>query len=148
MISPCHDNRAHSGIGVRRLLEIIMHTKINWFEIPSADFSRATRFYESLFETKLTQETSGPLEMAIFTDASGEAHGCVTHGDGYEPGGNGPVIYLDSPSPIEQFLARVEPAGGKIKMGKTELPNDIGFIAHFIDTEGNRLALHQALKKN
>ncbi|OGB25476.1 MAG: glyoxalase [Burkholderiales bacterium RIFCSPLOWO2_02_FULL_57_36] len=120
-----------------------MDTKINWFEIPSSDFSRATKFYEALFDIKLKVEPVGPIQMGIFPDASNQGYGCVIQGEGSEPGANGPIIYLDSPAPIEQLLARVEPAGGTVKMGKTELPNDIGFIAHFIDTEGNRLALHQ-----
>jgi predicted enzyme related to lactoylglutathione lyase len=140
-------DRPDPGHGAGHLLENIMHTKINWFEIPATDFARATKFYEALFDTRLKVEHSGPIQMAMFTDASGEAHGCVVHGEGQEPGTSGPVIYLDSPSPIEQLLAKVELAGGKIKMGKTELPDDIGFIAHFIDTEGNRLALHQPVAK-
>lgn len=120
-----------------------MHTKITWFEIPSADFSRATRFYETLFDIKLQIVPSGPVQMGIFPDASNQGYGCVVHGDGSTPGTAGPVIYLDSPGAIEQLVARVEPAGGRIAMDKTELPGDIGFIAQFIDTEGNRLALHE-----
>jgi predicted enzyme related to lactoylglutathione lyase len=120
-----------------------MHTKINWFEIPSADFSRATRFYETVFDTRLKIEAGSPFQMGIFTDASDQANGCVIHGEEFVPGGNGPIIYLDCPCPIEQLLARIESADGKVNMGKTELPNGMGYIAHFTDTEGNRLALHQ-----
>ncbi|MFD2273603.1 VOC family protein [Undibacterium arcticum] len=46
--------------------ETIMHTRINWFEIPSADFQRATTFYETLFATELKVEDTGPVKMAIF----------------------------------------------------------------------------------
>jgi hypothetical protein len=119
-----------------------MHTKINWFEIPSTDFSRATRFYETLFDTKLKIEQTGPVKMSIFTDATGESCGCVAHSEHYLPGKDGTVIYLDATPSIDKVLARIEPAGGQIQMGKMELPGDLGFIAHFIDTEGNRLALH------
>ncbi|MFD2273604.1 hypothetical protein ACFS07_28025 [Undibacterium arcticum] len=52
------------------------------------------------------------------------------------------MIYLDAGPSIDRVLARIEPAGGSIQMGKTELPRELGYIAHFIDTEGNRLALH------
>jgi len=143
MMPPCRDGRSYPGSGVGRLPENIMHTKINWFEIPSSDFSRATKFYETLFDIRLKVEPSGPVQMAIFPDASGQGVGCVIHGAGMEPGSNGPVIYLDSPAPIEQVLARVASAGGTVRIEKTELPDGIGFIAHFIDSEGNRLALHQ-----
>jgi predicted enzyme related to lactoylglutathione lyase len=45
---------------------------------------------------------------------------------------------------IDRTLARVEPAGGKVQKEKIELPQGIGFIAYFIDTEGNRVAMHGA----
>jgi predicted enzyme related to lactoylglutathione lyase len=35
----------------------------------------------------------------------------------------------------------VEPAGGKIAVGKTPIPNR-GFFAYIIDSEGNRVGLH------
>lgn len=119
-----------------------MQTKINWFEIPSIDFSRATKFYETVFDTQLKVEQTGPVKMSIFTDPSGESCGCVAHSEHYLPGANGTVIYLDATPSIDKVLARVEPSGGQIQMGKMALPEGLGFIAHFVDTEGNRLALH------
>jgi len=47
-----HDASCHLAISC----EDIMQTKINWFEIPSADFARATRFYETLFDPSLKIE--------------------------------------------------------------------------------------------
>jgi len=38
-------------------------------------------------------------------------------------------------------LSRVEQAGGKIIVPKTSIGEN-GFMAHFIDTEGNRVAFH------
>jgi hypothetical protein len=32
--------------------------------------------------------------------------------------------------------------GGKILMGRTEINPEIGYMAFFLDTEGNRVALH------
>lgn len=125
-----------------------MHTKINWFEIPCVDFGRATKFYETLFDTKLTLDQSGPVKMAIFMDAARNASGCVVQSEQCRPSAEGPVIYLDATPSIDKILGRIEPAGGKILMGKMELPNDLGFIGHFIDSEGNRLALHQVLEKS
>ncbi len=120
-----------------------MHTKINWFEIPSNDFARATSFYETLFDTRLTIDQSGPIKMGIFMTATDDACGCVLQSEHYQPSSEGPVIYLDATPSIDQVLARIEPAGGKIVMEKMQLPDNLGFISHFIDTEGNRLALHQ-----
>jgi predicted enzyme related to lactoylglutathione lyase len=36
----------------------------------------------------------------------------------------------------------VEPAGGKISLPRTALPEGMGFYAHILDTEGNRVGLH------
>ncbi len=119
-----------------------MHTKINWFEIPSKDFSRAVKFYEAVFDTKLRVETFGPNELGIFTVPNGDSIGGVIHGEDYVPGAGGVVLYLDAGPSIDQVLARIETAGGRIKTGKTALPQEMGFVAYFFDTEGNRMALH------
>jgi hypothetical protein len=36
----------------------------------------------------------------------------------------------------------VEGAGGSIATPKTALPDGMGFYAHFVDTEGNRVGIH------
>ena len=115
---------------------------IDWFEIPSADFGRASRFYESVFDCTLKTEEFGTFPMAVFASPSGEGVGCVIKGEPYVPGPHGTVIYLNGGASIDKVLARIEPAGGRILMGKMALPDNLGFIAHFIDTEGNRLGLH------
>ena len=33
-------------------------------------------------------------------------------------------------------------AGGKVALPKTALPEGLGFFAHIIDSEGNRVGLH------
>ena len=121
-----------------------MHTKINWFEIPSTDFGRAIRFYETLFDTTLRLEKpdADSLEMALFSDAGGIPCCCVTHYENHAPSSSGTLVYLDASPSIDAVLARIESAGGKVRLPKLELPNDIGYIAHFVDTEGNLLALH------
>ncbi|KIF83753.1 VOC family protein [Noviherbaspirillum autotrophicum] len=119
-----------------------MQTKINWFEIPSTDFSRAISFYERIFDTKLRMEQFGEVPMGIFTAHDGDGVGCVVHGEHFIPNENGPILYLDADSGLDKILARIESAGGRILMEKMALPRNLGYIAHFMDTEGNRLALH------
>lgn len=46
-----------------------MASVINWFEIPTADFPRAVKFYEHVFDTRLKQEDMGPLRMGVFLRA-------------------------------------------------------------------------------
>lgn len=121
-----------------------MQTKINWFEIPSNDFARATRFYETLFDTKLQIEgaTADLMQMAIFTSPGGDSCGCVTHSEHQKPSSSGTMVYLDAGASIDAVIQRIVPAGGKVYVPKTQLPDDIGYMAHFVDTEGNLIGLH------
>jgi predicted enzyme related to lactoylglutathione lyase len=119
-----------------------MHTRINWFEIPVTDMARATRFYETLFTTKLKEENMGSGTLAIFCDPKGEGVGCLMKGDNMEPTSAGTINYLDAGASLQIVLDRVAAAGGKIVLDKFTLPRDLGVIAHVIDTEGNRIGLH------
>jgi len=38
---------------------------VNWFEIPVKDLDRAVRFYETVFEVKLSTEEMEGLKMAV-----------------------------------------------------------------------------------
>jgi predicted enzyme related to lactoylglutathione lyase len=39
-------------------------------------------------------------------------------------------------------LSKVAAAGGKVVMPKTKISDDIGYMAFFIDPEGNSIGLH------
>ena len=79
--------------------------------------------------------------MAIFMREDGQSVGCLIGGNWIEASAQGTLVYLDAGPSIQAVLERVQAAGGKVAMARTQLPNDIGYIAHFIDTEGNRIAL-------
>jgi predicted enzyme related to lactoylglutathione lyase len=67
--------------------------------------------------------------------------GGIVQGAGFEPSSTGALVYLNGGDDLSGALSRVEAAGGKIVLPKTSIgPN--GFMAHFIDTEGNKVALH------
>jgi uncharacterized protein len=55
---------------------------------------------------------------------------------------DGPLIYLDANPDLQIILDRVEAAGGKIHTTKKSISDDYGDMGIFIDTEGNRIALH------
>ncbi|WP_336298543.1 MULTISPECIES: VOC family protein [Zeaxanthinibacter] len=64
------------------------------------------------------------------------------HKDWYKPSdSHGPLVYFTS-ADVQQELDRVERAGGKIVNPKTLIKEDVGYMAVFTDTEGNRIALH------
>jgi predicted enzyme related to lactoylglutathione lyase len=67
--------------------------------------------------------------------------GAIVQSDGYVPAANGSVVYLNGGDDLNVPLSRVEKAGGKVLLPKTPLgPN--GFMALFLDTEGNKIGFH------
>jgi predicted enzyme related to lactoylglutathione lyase len=115
---------------------------VNWFEIPVIDMPRATRFYEGVFTVTLQPMEMGPSLMAMFPMAQGAANasGSLIKTDGYVPSHAGTVVYFHT-ADIEGTLGRVVAHGGKTLIPKMSI-GQFGFIAHFEDTEGNRVALH------
>ena len=57
----------------------------------------------------------------------------------------GPLIYLNANPDVNLVLNRIEPAGGKILIPKTEISPEYGHMGVFMDTEGNRIAVHSVL---
>ena len=55
---------------------------------------------------------------------------------------DGPLIYLNGNPDVQIVLDRIVAAGGSILVPKTEVSPEYGFMAAFIDTEGNRIGLH------
>ncbi len=119
-----------------------MKRVINWFEIPVTDIERATRFYETVFATTLTREDNGDMKMAVFPYEDGHTGGGLAQFEHYKPSADGTIIYLDTPQ-MEAALERAQKAGGQAVFGPYVLPDDIGRIALIIDSEGNRIGLHE-----
>ena len=111
-----------------------------WFEIPSVDFDRAIRFYENILKLELKRETMESINMAVFPHQEKQTAGAVVHSDDYQPSPHGICLYLYS-NDFDAALERIEQHGGKVLMPKKSIgPN--GFIALFMDSEGNRVGLH------
>ncbi|MHB8206557.1 VOC family protein [Mucilaginibacter sp.] len=123
-----------------------MRNTIYWVEIPAKNFERAKKFYETIFDIQMALVPIPRGKYAIFPldPADLGAGGAIVEGEGYEPSEKGAIIYLDRGVDLEVPLSKIEDAGGKILLPKTKNgPNgEFGFIAHFIDPEGNRIGLH------
>jgi hypothetical protein len=119
---------------------------IGWVEIPVTNLERAIKFYETVFGFKMTRNEMGPLVMAWFPwveKAPGAAGSLVFHKEYYKPSADGALVYFSSHTgDLINELSKVEVAGGKIIQPKTLIKEEIGYMALFIDTEGNRIALH------
>lgn len=118
---------------------------ISWFEIPVKNFSRAQQFYSTLYGQEVVEQAmpDGLKYGMLPYDPSmdGVGGGIMETEKPIDRVENGVVIYLNGGEDLSVPLSRVEKAGGKIVMPKTSIGEN-GFMAQFIDTEGNQLALH------
>lgn len=121
--------------------------KVVHFEIPFDDQARATKFYSTAFGWKLTDMPQMSYVMAQTTEVDDnqmpKEPGAINGGLFQRPkDAPHPTLYVDVSS-IEEALAKVESAGGKVVTPKTPIPG-MGAYARVTDTEGNVIGLFQA----
>jgi hypothetical protein len=122
-----------------------MRNAISWFEIPATDLQRAATFYETIMGIKLNALDMPNIKMRMFPidDMMGVGGAIVDSGGFHKPSAtDGPLIYLNGNPDVQLILDKVEAAGGKIMMPRTEISPEYGTMAVIIDTEGNRIAFH------
>jgi uncharacterized protein len=123
-----------------------LNNAISWFEIGVIDLERATRFYEVVFGDKLVPMDLENIRMRMFpiTDLENGVGGALVDSGGFHKPSltEGPLIYLNGNPDVQLVLDRVPAAGGTVMVPKTEISADYGFMAVFVDTEGNRIGLH------
>ena len=121
---------------------------VGWFEIPVSDMDRAVKFYNEVFQIKIAVHNMGELIMGWFPmaenpEVKGASGSLVYHKEFYKPSKEGALVYFTSRSgDINDELSRIEKSGGKILKTKTQISPDHGYMALFLDSEGNRVALH------
>ena len=117
---------------------------LNWFEISVSDIHRAIESYETIFDIKLEQVDMMGMKMAFFPseNMNGKVSGGLVQGPMHKPSADGAKIYFNGNPDLDIALGKVTAAGGKVTMPKTKISDDIGYMAFFIDSEGNGVALH------
>ena len=126
-----------------------MRNALNWFEIPATDMERAVRFYERIFQVKMNTSPAGGegYLMSMFPDGGMEGvGGALVSGEGYVPSATGTLVYLNCNPSLSAVLGRVEAAGGQIIVPMTDIGEN-GFFAFIIDSEGNRVGLHESAQQ-
>jgi uncharacterized protein len=128
-----------------------MKNAISWFEIPTTDINRAQVFYETIFSIKMAVLDFPQIKMRMFpldNPMNGVGGALVNSGGFHKPSAtDGPLIYLNGNPDLQIILDRVEAAGGKILVPKSTISEDYGDMGVFLDTEGNRIALHNVPAK-
>ena len=115
---------------------------VGWFEIPVSDINRARKFYQAVFNTEFESMEMNGVQLAVFPMVHGGsgAAGALVQGGCAEPATTGTLVYFMTDT-IDAGLERVTKNGGKVMMPRTAI-GEHGFVAHFQDTEGNKVAFH------
>lgn len=121
-----------------------MNAIFTYVAIPTDDFERAMKFYSEVTQGHVHVNPNVPFPMAYFRDSEGRNVGHLFHLPTFRPSQDGPIVYLHLSDDLHEALARVNLAGGTTVMGVTAIAPGKGHWALFLDTEGNKLALHSA----
>lgn len=119
-----------------------MENLINWFEIPATDFSRAVTFYKAILGFNIKETEMFGTKMGFFPTDGTNVSGAIVQGEEYKPSTDGIVAYLNGGNDLQTVLDKVEPNNGKIIVPKTQISPEMGYFGMFIDTEGNKMAVH------
>jgi len=122
-----------------------MKNAISWFEIPTTNLDRAQKFYETILGIRFTKLDLPNIKMRMFpTDDPMDVGGSLCESGGFHKPSStdGPLIYLNGNPDVQLILDKIENAGGKILVPKTQISPTFGYMAVIIDSEGNRIAFH------
>lgn len=115
------------------------------FEIPTTNLERAQKFYEEILGIRFNKLDLPNIKMRMFPieDPSGVGGSLCDSGGFHKPSAtDGPLVYLNGNPDVQLILDKVEKAGGKIPVPKTEISPAFGHMAVILDSEGNRIAFH------
>ena len=118
----------------------------NWFDLATADFDRAVKFYSTILgaPVKVMAMGAGPAMGFFPMEGDGSGGSIIPPGMGPVPGPGGTRVFLNVEGKFDEVLGRVEAAGGKITVPKTLIDPKTGYFAFFQDTEGNIVGLHSS----
>ena len=129
---------------------MIFVDKVEHFEIPADDFSRATNFYMKVFGwepnpvpgVEYARLLTIRIDEKIKLPRPFEVNGAIIKRTKEIAT---PVVTI-TVNDMDDTLKRIEKEGGKIFVGKKEF-GDRGYTAYFKDTEGNVMGLWQIRAK-
>jgi predicted enzyme related to lactoylglutathione lyase len=118
---------------------------VSWFEIPALNLLRAVGFYNFIYGIEMETTEANGYAMALFPADNGIG-GAIVVGEGSIPSETGPLVYLNAGKDLAPVLSRIAQGGGRVILEKTLISEEDGYFALFIDTEGNKLAIHSKHK--
>jgi len=119
-----------------------MVPRIVHFEMAAADKKRAKDFYSTVFDWTFEIYPEMDYTMIYTGKDKPGIDGGFADADEVEQ----KVVLTIDVEDIDQAIKAVEANGGTIALPKTVIPR-VGYLAYFIDTEGNMVGMMQEDKK-
>jgi predicted enzyme related to lactoylglutathione lyase len=113
------------------------HGKICYLEIPAKTAEASAEFYSSIFGWKVRKRGDGEL---AFDDPGGVSGTWVKESDRTPDERTRTYIMVDD---IADTLKRIEAAGGRILMPRTDIGSGMGAFAAFTDPVGNEFGPYE-----
>ena len=112
-----------------------------WVEVPAQDIHRAATFYGTLFDQQFEPMDYDGRKFVTLAVGEGQVGLSLNQVEGFDPGPNGPLVYLNVGAQFDALLAQIEGAGGKVLIPRSPM-SETAVFATFSDSEGNTLALY------
>jgi predicted enzyme related to lactoylglutathione lyase len=115
---------------------------VGWFDLNVANLDRAKKFYEAVFNLKLTDAPIEWGKQSFFPSNPKKPNisGALVEKANYKASGNNTIVYFETEDCVAEEK-RIVQAGGKVIQPKMNI-GTFGFVSIFIDTEGNTVGLH------
>lgn len=120
-----------------------MANQIVWVDIPCLDLDRAIQFYSAVLGCTVKKEEFPRFAIGIFPHGENDVGGCLFVSPEASPSDQGPLLYLNCQSRLDDAVAAVIPNGGKVLQPKHPI-GPHGYRSIILDSEGNRIALHSS----
>ena len=121
-----------------------MQNLVNWFEIPATDFKRAVSFYKEILGVEIKETEMFGTKIGFFPTDGTNVSGALVQGEDYKSSTDGILAYLNGGNDLQILLDKDEPNNAKIIVPKTQISPEMGYFGLFIDTEGNKMAVHSS----
>lgn len=119
-----------------------MKNLVSIIEIPTEDFARAVKFYQSILNIAIETVDMHGAKFGLFPGADDGVFIHLINDSAYKTSSAGTLVYLNGGDDLQSVASKIEASGGKMVIPKTEIAPEMGYYAHFIDSEGNKLGLH------
>jgi predicted enzyme related to lactoylglutathione lyase len=113
-----------------------------WFDVPVLDLDRAIRFYSAVLGQPVQKHEGPGFAMGVFHHEGEGIGGCLFRCEENGPSDRGILLYFNCEGRLDEAVAAVEPNGGKVLEPRESIAPH-GFRAIALDSEGNRIALHE-----